>query len=143
VWLSFFMAVKCPHGIVAASWWRLWSAGGELLHDDHVLVWGSAACCLALVWIIFVVLTISTMWLDQLFYICWLKLTCNSFSLKNVSLEFFHVSASFCLLIFFISVGFHRQLDVWTNYGFALWCAVNNVQVRDSLSYLLMNLRKW
>jgi hypothetical protein len=119
----------------ATRWWRFCS---ELLHDDHVLVWGSAACCLVLVWIIFIALT--TKCLNQSFYICWLKLNLQFLFLFEI---FFigilhlwrtapqHFKVSFWSLIFFCSVGFHRQLDVWANYDVYFWCAVH-VQVRYS-----------
>jgi hypothetical protein len=81
----------------ASEWW------GELFHDDHVLVWGSAACCLWWVWIIFIAIT--TKCLNHSFYICWLKLNLKFFffCFVNVFIGFFFFF-TFQSVVWFINV---------------------------------------
>jgi hypothetical protein len=83
----------------------------ELLRDDHMLVWEvlHAVWC----WFESFFIALTTKWLNHSFYNCWLKVNLQFlFFFVNFSLEFFSHLMSFCSLIFFCSVGFHRQLDV-------------------------------
>jgi hypothetical protein len=117
------MAVECPHGLVAASWWRVWWA----------VAWrpwaGAEKCCTlsaVLVWIIFIAWT--TKCLNLSYYMCWLKFNLQFLFCFGI---FFTLQSVVCsLMFFFFSIGFHRQLAVWANYVVALWYAVH-VQVRD------------